>query len=433
MNRSLIEGSSPWTFCACLALLAAIMSVLAFAAFTQRTAPYNEPLWFMRSQVPPTDLSTDAHRLWAVDIPNLNRWAYWAALKVTGLDRVPCGEPSAWEFKDGTVYFQGRRGGANWLSPDPSHRNMEWLETFHGKYAPRRAIVAMRMVNLAAFASMLVFLWLTARMAIGADIPALATVLPFTMMHFWVTTVASIAVSGDSFLLPAFALTLFLWTRYHMKGQGVSWRSVIVVGAAAGLATSAKHPGIIMVGAFGLYLMWHARGWNRIAMPAVAAAAAFAVFVLVNPAVLMYPGARPWEVLQMMVDRREEVAAAAATRFGDPGWPELWRKAFFWVPWVPAALAGFWVLRRERWMAPLMFWCVSIIVVTLAGLVLLRNFEARYALPIELSLYFTVALMGAALALRGAAGIRHGAVNEDTARTESATATADPAVEAECL
>jgi len=376
------------------------MGALAFEACRKHTAPFNEPLWFMRARVLPTDLSTEDHRLWAIDVPALNRWLYWPVLKLTGFDRVPPGEPFAWEFKDDGVYFQGVRGPDDWIPVTPSHKSITWFRSFYGDYAPRRGIVALRTVNLAAFLAMLLLLWLTARRIIGSDILAVATVVPFCLLHFWITTQAFVSMSGDIFMLAGFALALFLWTKFHLAGRGASWTSVIAMGLAAGIATSAKHPGVIVLGAFSLYLLWYARGWDKMLKPVAAAAVALCVFTIVNPAILLYPGARPWEVLGMMVDRRQAVALQAVAHRGDPGLSAIWRGVFFWLPLMPAALVGAWSLRSEKWLAPVVLWSSSITLVTAVELVRLGVFEARYAASIEMAVYFTLALMGMALVMR---------------------------------
>jgi hypothetical protein len=402
-------GRNGLTLGICVALFTVVMGALAFEAFRKHTAPFNEPLWFMRARVLPTELSTPDHRLWAIDVPALNRWLYWPVLKLTGLDSIPPGEPICWELKDDGLYFQGERGPDAWVPAKPEHKSNEYIRSFYGEYAPRRGILALRMVNLAAFGCMLLFLWLTARMVTGSDILAAATVAPFCTLHFWITTVAFVSMSGDTFMLAGFALALFLWTRFHLQGRGVSWKSVILVGVAAGVTTSAKHPGVIVVGAFALYLLWYSRGWDRLLKPAIAAAVALGVFVLVNPAVLTYPGARPWEVLQLMMNRRDVVADEGMTRHGGVGLSEIWRRVFFWVPLVPAAFVGVLAVRRERWLVPVGIWCASITVVTTLQLIRLGILEARYAAPIEMAVYFTLALIAMAYVARDSETDRIGA------------------------
>jgi hypothetical protein len=347
--------------------------------------------------VPPTDLSTEEYRLWAIDVPSVNRWLYWAALKAASASEIPQSECRAWELKDGEICFFGKPGYVKWVTSDPGPEFLKWFERLHGPYAPRRGILALRMADLAGFGAMLVFLWLAARLVLRSDMLATLAVLPICMVHYWVTCIAFVSGSGDIFMMAGFAAALYLWLKYHLASEGASWRSVAVVAATLGLAMSAKHQAVVVLAAFAAYLFLYARGWRRLVAPAAAAAVAFAVFLFLNPVVLAHPDAGPLRVLAMMVARRGEVVAEAQSRIPRQGLSEIWNLDFYWLPFLPVAAAAFLAMRRERWVAPLLLWCASITLSSAFGLATIRYFQRNYLAPLEMSLYFTLAL--AALAL----------------------------------
>jgi len=413
MAQPWYDGHSRRGLAICAALFALVMGVYFAEALHKQTVPFDEPLWFMRARVAPTNLSTDQYRMWAIDTLALNRWAYGAVLKSTGLDKLPPGEKRAWEARDGKLYFLGRYLPNDWKLYDPTKPDLYWFEWTHGVYAPRDAILAMRMADLAAFGALLVLLWLTARMVLGSDVMAAAAVLPLCMLPNWLTCVAFVLGGGDVFMLAGVALALYLWTKYHVAGRGASWTAVIAVGAAAGLATSAKHTGVIAVAAFGAYLFWQARGWRRVAMPAAAALAALAVFTVVNPVVLMYPGARPWQVLDKMMHWRGYVVSEAVGRVGKAGVSSIWKRDLFWLPYLPVTCAVALTLRRERWFAPLVLWSGSIVAGVSIGLARMGYFQDNYDTPVEMALYFPLSLAAMALVAKHLRAARHGEPSQD--------------------
>jgi len=392
--------------------LAGSLVIPIYQATHDRIAAWDEPFWFMRAQVAPFDFDGYKHQVMAVDQLALQRWVFWPALRLTGLDVVGPDERPIWEMKDGHMYYL-ERGYVPWRTPD-SWKAMdlrrytveEWNDV-HGEYAPRRAIVLLRLVNVCMYGLMLVCLWLAARMALRSETLAILPALPFVLLPFWNGHMSFILASGDVFLLCGFSATLALWLRCHLGG-GASWKSAMALGVLGGLTTSAKHPGVLVVAAVCGYLFLEGRRWLRLELPLLSFAVAVCVFVALNPVIWLCPGRTPAEVLSW-ISRCRQVHAAevAAANLTVPISQMSQNLSFLWAA-LPATVMLAWGMRTNRWLKPVLWWGCFIAVGVTAGLFALLDPQPRYFAPVELAVFFTLTLCGTAIvssaALRSSRG-----------------------------
>jgi hypothetical protein len=360
-------------------------------AYHVPTRPVDEALWFQRSILSPLHVEGEG-RMWGIDIPAVNRWLWWAALKATGTDKVPRGEPPAWYLDDeGNMMFQGRWTLPIWLEgPDgPLDR---WMAR-HGAYAPRRAILVMRSVNVAVFALFLLGLWYAGRRISGCAAAASLAIVPVALAPIMCESVAFVSLSGDVPMLAASTWALVLWLRGCERGAALHWRNVLGVGALCGLATASKHSGVLPLGAFILWLSLQGGIRRRIVNIALAGSAAFAVFFCLNPVLFLSPGEYPIAILMEMISRRSAVAALHVSLHGPVSWSQFYGDTLFWWLLVVPYCYALWRYRREWWAGPLALWSGVFIIGTLAGGVEMRAFHPHYRAPMEMALWWPLGLM----------------------------------------
>lgn len=356
------------------------------AAALAPTVPYDEALWLHRSMVPPSDISDSTRYWWAIDIPGMNRWAYYAALKVTGFDHVPEGEPEAWSIRDGLCCFQGKP--ILWAA-GPRLQQMHYA---CGYYTPRRSILLMRAVNLAAFFFALSALWLCALWILRSRWLALLAVTPLLLAPVLAMDIAFITASGDVFLLAWCAATLAAWLYFHSRGRATSPRAVVIIGILAGMATASKHPGVLVAVAYAAYLTLSATGARRMLLPVLGMGIAFAAFSVVNP-VILAGRFEPWEVCRQMMARRAEVAAKHIEHGGGLSYAVLMKGVLSWWPLLPLAVYAMWRARRAWWFQPVALWACFLVVGIMVGLFLSGDGSSqRYMAPVEVGLLFLTAL-----------------------------------------
>ncbi|MHC4713728.1 MAG: phospholipid carrier-dependent glycosyltransferase [Planctomycetota bacterium] len=379
-----------------------VVTILAVAAafvqqaFSTPLRPFDEPLWFHRSLVTPASVDTPERRHWAIDIPGLSRWVHWAVLKTTDLDRIPPSEPPCWDIRDGRVYFKGEPTDSFW-GRKPG-RTLEQWEARHGRYAPRKGLMAMRMTNLAFFFLAVGSLYYTAWLVLGRKWLSALAVVPVLASPVFATDVAFLSRSGDVFLVAAFAAGLAAWTRFHLSGRGTSTAAIAVMGIVAGLAVSAKHPGVLLVAAYGGYLVWLSPGWSRLVNPLALMLVAFGVFGLLNPGIFLGAGGNPFAACLMMIERRAINVAHHLRYSGAMSFTQVF--GFFWWPLFPAFAYLLWACRRERWFPAVGTWAAVITAAMLIGLFTVRLSFPSYFAPLELSLYFPLSLAALSLAAR---------------------------------
>jgi len=381
-----------------LAIVATLGLLYIHEAAHTGVVAFDEPLWFMRSRVTPADLSTPEYRYWAIDIPGVDRWVYYAVLKATGCYDIPPGEKPCWSIIDGCFAINGftvnaKQAGSKFATID------EW-EAEHGRYAPKGGIMVLRTTNVVTFIACLFLMWLTARMVLKSNWLAAFSVLPLILSPTFSKDISFIIGSGDVFMAAALAAVIAAWTYFHLKGRGTSWVSIFSVSVLAGIATSSKHPGALAVAAFAAYLAWQSRGWRRVIYPLAACAISVAVFTALNPAVIAYPGERPWNVLALMVKQRGVIIAQ---HMGRTPFSATECFTFFWFPILPVAVYSLWMSRREPWFPSVGLWALFLTVGVVTGMTGIRIATDRYLAPLEMGVYFPVSLAMLSLGRRLAA------------------------------
>ena len=341
--------------------LAAIAGFYVWQAVTVPTMTYDEPLWFNRSRTWPWKVSQPFQRDWDTDVPGLNRLVWGCALRLTGTNIIPKGEPPFLTAADGP-------------------RNAyEWSLT--KRPCPRKAILVMRGVNLAVFFTLLGGAYATfRRMGYGRGRAFLALCFVAAIPRWWMRDwpAAYKCSSGDVFLACA-----GVWTLYALFGSR-TWRNAVLAGVIAGLATSSKHTGALLVVAAALTY------WRFPARALVVGVVAFGVFVAVNPIVAL-DAAGPVAVLRDMIERRG--ALVALLDKGQSVWHELFEHCAVWV--VAGAVSPiFAVYARQRTLA---LWCVIFAGGTLVGFQALPLLHVQYLLPLELAAVMTVSVAVPAL------------------------------------
>jgi len=385
---------------ALLALFALVMAAEVQEALRRPLRGFDEPLWFMRSLVTPADLSTATYRRWAKDIPGVNRWAYYVTLKVTGLDRIPADEMPCWSIGDEFILFNGMPVNVPVYSK--AFTTLPDWEAVQGRYAPRRGIMAMRMVDLGAYAVCIVSLWLTAWLVLRHKWLAALTATPLVLSPVLARDLAFFVTSGDVFLLASLSATLAAMTFFHLRGRGTSSLSILVVSILGGLAASSKHPGVLAVAAFAAYLAWQSRGWQRLVNPIGAVMISLATFAAINPVFIFCPGEWPWNVCIDMMQRRAEVNRIQMSSYGVVTATEMFK--FFWWPFLPAGAYALWASRKEPWFPAVGCWAIFIIGGMLLGMMQIKVATSRYVAPLEMAVFFPVALCVIALGRRHLAG-----------------------------
>jgi hypothetical protein len=154
-----------------------------------------------------------------------------------------------------------------------------------------------------------------------------------------------------------------------------------------------------MLWAFMVYLAWEASGWRRLTNPALAAIVAFAVYAAVNPAIVLYPGAYPWDVALMIMQRRADVVNRYAASFGAASVVQIINAQLYWWPVLPVIVLAAWACRKERWFAPLFLVALFLAGGTVLGFFQTRKVDARYGAPLELGLYFLLSVCVLTVAL----------------------------------
>jgi hypothetical protein len=190
----------------------------------------------------------------------------------------------------------------------------------------------------------------------------------------------------DAFLAFTLALMLLVWLRLHLRGEGRSWRSALLVGALGGLAASAKYNGALGLLAFlGYIILSNAR--LRYPKALLAGTVAFAVFCMINPVMLDDPILALHDILA----RRIQIIALHNHKQGPLPFLALLQASFPAWPIIVLIGAALWRCRREPWFAPVAWWGLTL---ALGTWFTIDQPYARYRAPIELGFYvpFGIAL-----------------------------------------
>lgn len=332
------------------AALVILAGVLALQAATTPLTPYDEPLWYQRSQQPIWQTDGPNDYFWAVDVPGQCRLVYWCALKAFSL------------------------GGQGFKLPDytlPLSENKG-----KGAGAPADAVLAMRGANVAASLGAIAALYLAAAWTLGSRKWALLAVMPVLLSPVYAPSIVP-RVGPDALLLAWCAAFLCAWVWFHKQGRGLSWRSALVLGVIGGLATFAKINGALVCFAYLGYACCRRKPLQGL----VCLGVAFAVYYLANPAFI---GTNPAELLQDVIARRATVMAARDGTNGPLGFfPTLSASIDCW-PLLPFVALLFWRVRKEPWAAPYLWWGGTLIVATIATINLPLP---RYLGPVHFGLY----------------------------------------------
>lgn len=351
-------------FAAACAALAALLFHYALAV----PPYYDDNDGLTRFKHPPTWFGESVAYWWAIDHPAVYRWVNWGALRAAHIEigDIPAIDTSK--------------------SPQWNREN--------GRLAPRGPVNFLRCVNVVWLMGALACLILLGRIALGSAWWGLLIVAPIALNRKFGGGVGSF-IFTDAHLAFFLALMLLLWVRAHISGRGLSWRSVITIGLVAGLAISSKYNAALALLAYGAYLAAWSRGAMRLWRPLAFFAAAFAVFVAVNP--IMWQGAPlSWsDTLYDMFKRRLDAIAIqkdyyGATTLGEKlgviflvkGMP--FGAGYVLPPAVYAACAYLvWRARHDAWFAPVALWAGFLAVGTV--LTIHETFP-RYLMPIQMPL-----------------------------------------------
>ena len=379
---------------AALVLVFIVLCAIGQAIHTD-TFPLDEPLWFHRSRVLPSDTSNPDYMLWAIDVPAVNRWVYYAVLHATGLDEISEWEWPCWSMRDGRIFWYTWATPANWKERYGDNYNLEWWKRQNGEYAPRKAIMAMRFTNIAFFSLFLVLMWVSAVLILRSRIWAILAVLPLALVPTFLDDqgISFTTWSGDIFMVTAMAGCFVAWLWYHLAGEGTSIRAIIILGLTSGLAAGSKQTGVLLVGAVLAYLVWASRGRARFYRPLAALAVAAVAIIATNPVFVTNGiGALPWDVGLMVVRRRAEIVAGFMRSDGPTSFSGLCVGAFYWWPILPAVCAAIWACRKEKWFPPVAFWAAFLGFGAAGALIDMKMMQERYTAPVHMGFYFIVAV-----------------------------------------
>lgn len=318
----------------------------------------------------PVDFTESTDYYYAIDHPALSRWANRASLALQGV-------------KIGEVPVVDKTRSRQW--------NIE-----NGRAAPREPVMALRRSNVAVLTLALVCLYLVARRVVGGYVVPFALAAPLAIPPGIGRYVGGYILT-DAYLCFFIALAALVWVLSHSSQRPGFWPRVVANGLVLGLAISTKLNAGLMLLAYMTYLTIILRGPRRWLMPLLAAAAAFAMFILVNP--VMWHGGIPqwWRVISDTLSFRGKVMEMHAQMFGTAG---LFARTAVLVPrWylLPLFAVPVWYARREKWFLPLALWAGFLIAGTIVSV---NQPLPRYRMPINVPLVTLTVLSTAVLARR---------------------------------
>ena len=377
----------------CLGILVAVSATVCGRWVLRARPMLDESTVVRRCYVSPWENDTYEARFYSTDWPAFGRWVWRGVFAVTGW---------RWEEFDNEHYvFQKDRP----LFPGN-------IDILNGELAPRGPVYVLRGVA-AAFVVMtcVVIFWL-GRMVTGSDAAGLvapAGILLHPAMGQWL-----IGYPGtDAMILFWMVAFLALWVKLHLAGKALTVRQVMLMAVVAGLAAGTKINGGLLTVAFAGYLAAHGRGWSRWWMPAVFGAAAFVVFVALNP-VLWQPGGGG-----VVAGIREILARRLDVMKDQEQLRPMARFAYFetrarLLPLLPWAGFVFYMRRRDKWLAPAAWWAVAVFAGSYAAL---NRYDARLGFPLDAAVIVpttlaTLCVLVEALRRRGAAREQQGAGDE---------------------
>lgn len=331
----------------------AIALLLLAQAWATKLTPYDDALWLRRAQAPLGDYEL------AVDVPGGIRAYYRTILSFI-------------EWRGASIATDYE------LSPPQNHA--------HGASAPADAVLAMRTGNVAAFIAGLLCLYYVAVTALGSSWRAALALSPLLISPLFPVHIIP-RVGPDALLFAWVCGFLALWIYTYQKGRASSWQWALVLGAVGGLASFVKINGALVLFAYMAWLAASNKGRARLLLPPLAGAAGFVVFYLLNPA---FHGAGPTFVVWDILARRVFVAQGQRAIYGPIGWLRLVHRVVPCWPLLPLVATVVCRGRRAWWFWPVVSWGLALVVGTLATI---NQPLPRYVGPLELGLYFPVALV----------------------------------------
>jgi len=341
-------------------------AILAYYAFSLPPA-LDENGALDRIKRSPTAFDTPDDYFYAIDHPALFHWVDRAILAAL---RVPIGDIPKLNLNE----------SYDW--------NVE-----HGRIAPRRPVNVLRAANVVTLAAALLMLFFLARFLFGGYIWGFVVAAPLAIPTTLGTGVGGY-IKSDAHLAFFFALTLYLWVRFHYAARPTTFLRVIIMGIVIGLAISAKLNAGLLFLAYLAYLVITARGVDKAWVSLVFALTAFTVFVAVNP-VLQRGGLEgALAAIADMFRQRQRTYELHRQWFGTMTAAD--RILFMFPQWYLLAIFALVVAhaRRERWFLPVILWSSFLIIGT--ALTVEQRFE-RYLMPIDFGLGVAVAFSATAI------------------------------------
>jgi hypothetical protein len=360
---------------------------------------FDEATFVRRAYIGPWRNTTYEERFYSIDLPAFPRWVWKGVFAVTGWH---------WEEMDDAHYVFDERSPIYPRNLFPEGPTAETVDA-----APRGAVHIMRAVNAAFMAAACVAAFLLGLYVFRTPLAGAAAALPF-LVHPGVGQWAVGYPGTDAMLLLWLVAFLALWTVYHMRGTADRPREVLFLAVVAGLGAATKINAGLLTVAFAVYtIAFGAKGRKWWLGPAFCAAA-FAVFVIVNP-VLWQPGAGGLVEGMRDVFARRQAVMEEQNRYLSVAAPSAYFVARAWL--APVAAVAAWAAYRardEKWLAPAAIWGA---VVAAGSYVLLNRYDLRLALPIDFALMMPAVLALTALFVRpGTARTGNGSQQDDKPR-----------------
>jgi hypothetical protein len=355
----------------CAALFLALFAPVVFYHALTAGVMLDDNDALRRMAVSPLDYAGEHNRLYSLDHPAIYRWVGRAVLSITG---TPIGEIP---------------------TPDGEH-DFQWnTENRHAPWAP---VLVLRKTTATAYVLALLALFFAARVALGSYVWGffLGAWLAIPERLGWF--VAGYIMT-DAYLALFIAVSLLVWLVFNRSRNPLApWR-VAVMGVVIGLAVSSKVNGALVLLAYMSYLAIRARGARCVLLPLEAAAAAFAVFVAINPIMLFNTPVGWLSVIHDMVGRREEVLSIHKYNFGEFG---IWQRLGYLFPLyylfpLPVFLIAIIKASRQPWFLPVALWAAFLIAGTAATLT--QGFY-RYVMPVDFAVATIVTLSAASVIQR---------------------------------
>ena len=337
---------------------------------------FDEATVIRRAYVGPWRNATQEERFYSIDWPAFARWAWSGVFAVTGWH---------WEEIDDEHFVFDERAPIyprNLFPEGPTRKTVD--------AAPRGAVYVLRGVSAAFLTGTCIAAFLLGLRIFRTPLAGVAAAVPF-LAHPGIGQWAIGYPGTDAMLIFWLVAFLALWTVYHLRGTADRPKEAIVLAVVAGLGAATKINAGLLAVAFALYLVAFGASPRKWWLAPVFCAAAFGVFVIVNPVLWQAGAGGLMEGMRDIFARRQAVMENQ-NRYLNVLAPTAYFAARMWL--APVAAVAAWAVYRARndeWLTPAAVWGVT---VAAGSYVLLNRYDVRLALPIDFAL-----LMPAVLAL----------------------------------